>query len=133
MNEVITKVRELIERDNLTAKTRKQETVYQRAYLMHVLRCQKLTFSQIGKMFNLDHATAIHHCKQVEIYVYDQQEFHYMNAISEYLKIFESSKFLHINYDLLEDIKNCKNIYELRLIQKRLEENKYEIDATLLE
>lgn len=133
MNEVIEKVKYYIERDGLDTKTRKQEIVYKRAYLMHVLRTQELTFDQIGKMFNRDHATAIYQCKMANLYLYELKDHSYIMTLTEYLEDFEGQKNEKVKMNLLEDVLNCKNGYYLKLIKERIKENKYELHATLLE
>jgi len=133
MNEVIEKVKYYIERDELQSKTRKQDIVYKRAYLMHVLRCQELTFNSIGKMFKRDHATAIYQCKMAKRYLYELKDHSYIMTLTEYIEAFEGHKNEPVKFNLQEDVLNCKNGYYLKLIKKRIKENKYEVDATLLE
>jgi len=130
MNEVITKVRFYIERDALDSKTRKREIVYKRAYLMHVLRCQRITFKEIGSYFNLDHATTIYQCKMVERYLNELQDEVYINYIQEYLEAFEGNKYTPEYHDLEKDVMNCTSTYELKLIKERILENKYKTNAT---
>lgn len=133
MNEVIEKVQHFIERDQLNSNTRKREIVYKRAFLMWVLRKQEVPFSQIGSFFNRDHATALYQCKMVNRYLYEMHDEVYINYVREYLIEFEGEKYLNPVYNLVVDVWNCSNTYQLSQIKKRMRENKYDIDTTLLE
>jgi hypothetical protein len=133
MNQTIEKVKTIIERDELNSKTRKQEIVYKRAYLMHVLRCQHMTFYKIGDLFNLDHSTAVYQCKMVDRYLNEIKDPVYINLIQEYLEEFEDIKHIKVEYNLAEDVLQCRNLHDIKIIKKRIRENKYDIDATLLE
>ena len=132
-NEIVEKVQELIQRDGLSRKTRKREIVYKRAYLMHVLRCQELTFKAIGRMFNRDHASVIYQCNMVDHYLNKTRDDIYINIVQEYLQVFEGTKYLPEHWDLEYDVMNCNSTYELKLIKERILEKKYQTNATFLE
>lgn len=132
-NEIVEKVQELIQRDGLSRKTRKREIVYKRAYLMHVLRCQELTFKAIGKIFNKEHATVIFHCNMVDHYLNKTRDDIFINIVQEYLQVFEGTKYLPEHWDLEYDVMNCNSTYELKLIKERILEKKYQTNATILE
>ena len=125
MNNTIEKVHYYLERDGLNEKTRKREIVYKRAYLMHVLRCQQMTFHEIGQTFNRDHATTIYQCNMVKRYLHELKDEIYINLISEYLEAFEGEKYKPEYYNLTDDVLNCTSTYELKLIKERIKENKY--------
>lgn len=133
MSEVIEKVRFFIERDELTTNSRKQEIVYKRAYLMHVLRCQKMPFKTIGSYFNKDHATVMYQCSMVKRYLHEIQDETYINLIREYLESFEAEKYKLEKHELISEILKCTNTYELKLIKERIKEKKYYVDATFLQ
>ena len=133
MNEIIEKVKVIIERDALNIKTRKQEIVYKRAYLMHVLRCQRMTFHRIGSLMNLDHSTVLYQCKMVDRYLNEIKDTVYINLIQDYLEEFEDIKHIKVDYNLSKDVLECRNMYDIQIIKKRIRENKYDIDATFLE
>lgn len=132
-NEIIQQAIYFIERDNLAMKTRKREIVYKRAYLMHVLRCQELTFKAIGKLFNKDHASVIYQCNMVDQYLNQMRDDVYINIVAEYLEAFEYTKYLQEYFDLEHDVMNCTSTYELKLIKERILEKKYQNNATFLE
>lgn len=131
--ELIEKVRVFIERDSLDTKSRKQEIVYKRAYLMHILRCQKIPLKIIGRYFNRNHATVLYQCKMVKQYLHELEDDIYINQIREYLEEFEAEKYKLQKHELVSDILRCHNTYELGLIKNRIKEKKYYVDATKLE
>lgn len=56
--------------------TRKREFAQRRQLTMYVLRkFTKLSLSDIGKVFNKDHATALHAIKNMEIYIEDEKAY----------------------------------------------------------
>ena len=57
----------------------------------------------------------------------------YINLIQEYLEVFEDIKHIKVEYNLAEDVLQCRNLHDIKIIKKRIRENKYDIDATLLE
>ena len=60
-------VKDLIERYDLSNKSRVREFTYKRQYLMHVMKSKtNRSLQYIGSMFNRDHATVIHSCNNVE-------------------------------------------------------------------
>jgi hypothetical protein len=133
MNEIIEKVKHLIERDQLNVKTRKREVVYKRAYLMYILRKQELSFNKVGSFFNKDHATAMYQCKMVNRYLHEMNDEIYINYVRDYLLEFEGEKYTKPVYNLTMDILNCNSTYQLLQIKKRIREKKYGDDATYLE
>ena len=60
-------VQEIIDKEGLDTKDRRRELVYRRQYLMWFLRkVTNLSFIDIGMMFDRDHATVMHACRNVE-------------------------------------------------------------------
>ena len=137
--ELIEKIHYYIERDGLDRNVRYQEIVYKRAYLMHILRKRLMTFYDIGLIFNRDHSTVVYQCKMVDRYLNKLRDKIYINTIKEYLEAFEGDKYvegeiyIEGKLNLFEDVLNCKSANQLKMIQQRIRENKYTLDATILE
>jgi hypothetical protein len=61
-------VRNYLDGSGIDMKSRKQEHLFRRYYLMYYLRkCYKAPLESIGRLFNKDHATIINAIKQYEI------------------------------------------------------------------
>lgn len=66
----------IIESEGLDTKNRKRELTYRRQYLMWFLRqVTNMSTIQIGKMFNRDHATVLHSCRNVDYCVTMKDEY----------------------------------------------------------
>ena len=63
---ILKKIKEIIEIYDLKAKNRKREFIYKRFYLFNFLSNSnlKINYTQIGKLFNKDHATVLNGLKQ---------------------------------------------------------------------
>ena len=83
-------------------------------------------------MFNMTHASAIHNIKTHYILVqYHKNE--YEAYIYEYLETLDGYKVEPKTRNLIEDINNCANLYQLNRVKRWIREKKYELDATLIE
>ena len=57
----------IIEKYDLRSKKRNHDYIFRRFYLFHVLhRYKKMSFTSIGRVFGLDHATVINGLKRYE-------------------------------------------------------------------
>lgn len=65
--------------NGLTTSSRKRELTYKRAYLFNVLKSEGLSLTEIGKIFNRDHATIINGIKIFELFKEDE----YFNAVTK--------------------------------------------------
>lgn len=59
-------VKKYVKENGLDQKNRRREIVDQRSYLCYYLRANEMTYPQIGKIFNQDHATVMHSVKKYE-------------------------------------------------------------------
>lgn len=88
------KIKQLIERDNLSSGSQKQKHVHQRHYLFYLLKDRVgMTLESIGELFNRDHATVIHGIKTYKT----RHELNdpYMNRdIAEYKDFLENDNVL---------------------------------------
>ena len=101
--------------------TRKRPYVQMRQLAMYILREQtKLPLDQIGAIFNKDHATVLHSCKQMEIFVADKDFYDY-EIKSLYTKIKEnieySFKTMHLDLKINEQDFDSEREY-LRKLKK---------------
>lgn len=121
MENLIERIKLLIEKDNLKARCRYQNKVNRRFYLFSVLRDYGCTYKQIGDYFNLHHATVIHGINQYKALKKNKDAF-LEKDIEEY-KIMLGE--IEVHYDLKQDILKATTIGDLNRIKKKTEENKY--------
>ena len=122
----------LIEKDKLNEKNRKREIIYKKFYLQAKLRDSGMTYKEIGKMFNQDHSSIIHNVKtHLNLDEYYRDSYH--TDIHEYIVLLKDYKIKPPKRNLLKDIQNANTLYALGNIKRWLLEDKYDIDATLLE
>ena len=122
MEELMEKVIELIERDNLKSKSRAHEKVSKRFYLYHILRRNGMTLNLISKLFEKNHASVIHGIKVYKnrVEINDHAMVHHL---VEYRRIIEGIEVRYHN--LKQDIKSATTIKDLNIIKKRAELNLY--------
>lgn len=61
--------------DELKSRSRRQDVVWLRHCITYQLRNkEKKTYYEIGKLFNRDHATAMHSCKQWSNFLWQKNE-----------------------------------------------------------
>lgn len=131
-DKIIELIREFIDRDELNKPNRKRQQIYKKAYLQHKLKECGLTFKAIADMFNMTHASAIHNIKTHYILVqYHKNE--YEAYIYEYLEALDGYKVEPKTRNIIDDINNCSNLYQLNRVKRWIREKKYDFDATLKE
>lgn len=122
----------LIEKDGLDKRNRHRHVIYKKVYLQAKLRNYGMTYKAIGKMFNQNHASIIHNVKtHLNLDEYYTNSYH--TDIHEYIVMLKDFKVKPPKRNLLKDIQNANTLYALGNIKRWLLEDKYEIDATLLE
>lgn len=83
---------DIIEKFNLTTKTRKRGIVYKRYYLYHVLTSRRfLTCSMTGKFFGKDHSTVIHGLK-LHNYWWKVKDMNYLTEINPIHELLKNEK-----------------------------------------
>jgi hypothetical protein len=124
--ESIEKIKELIQRDSLDSKDRYRDLIYKRSYLYAILRDEGWHLARIGRLFKRNHATVINALK-----IHDQffgNDKLYDRTIRQYVN--ELGKFsIQIDEDkptIFQDIINCHNTTELRLIKERIQAGYYD-------
>ena len=117
-------IKEIIEQDGLANKNRKREIVHRRIYLFNQLRKDGYTLKRIGGMFNMNHATILHGLKTYQDLtdVNDNQ----LRIDTEYYKLLLNLQVPEtVKYNLLSEVKEAKNLTDLRLIQSGIKNNIY--------
>jgi hypothetical protein len=122
---MIDKIKYMIELYDLTTNSRKRDLVYKRYYIYFELKKCNLSLEFIGKMVNRDHSSVIHGIKQHKYYhkcdkLYDDA----IAEIKQYLYPLEIPKELP-KYSIFEDITNCHNTTDLKIIKDRMNNNQY--------
>lgn len=126
---VVEKVKELIIQDELDTPDRYRDLIYKRCYLYSILRDEGWHLSKIGRLFNRNHATVINALKVHDTY-YGKDKI-YMSQIKHYDVIFRP--MVEIAKDsIFDDVMNCHNTTQLRMIKNRIMAGKYDNLTTLL-
>jgi hypothetical protein len=114
-------IKEIIEQDGLAEKNRKREIVHRRIYLFRKLREDGHTLKGIGSLFNMNHATILHGLNTYKNLVETNDKL-FLHDI-EYYKLLLSLERPEL--DLRKEIKEAKNLKDLRKIQGRIKNKFY--------
>ena len=114
-------IKQIIEQDGLAQKNRKREIVHRRIYLFNQLRKDGYTLKRIGGLFNMNHATILHGLKTYQDLT-DINDKLFQHDI-EYYKLLLSLERPEL--DLRKEIKEARNLVDLRKIQARIKNNFY--------
>ena len=112
-------IKEIIEQDGLAKKNRKREIVHRRIYLFRKLREDGHTLKGIANLFNMNHATILHGLNTYKNLVETNDKL-FLHDI-EYYKLLLSLERPEL--DLRKEIKEAKNLVDLRKIQARIKNN----------
>lgn len=123
------KVKELIIQDELATKSRQRVRIYKRSYLYAILREEGWNLTDIGKLFNRNHATVINALKIHDAFygkdkIYDRYIKHYDSIFNPIIEISKDS--------IYQDIMNCHNTTQLKLIKEKIVKGWYDNTTTLL-
>lgn len=124
MENLIDRIHEIIETENLTQRTKKPNKVHRRWFIFSYLRKNNYVLREIAELFDMNHATIIHGIKKAEFYEQVKDEMFLIDT----LDLFEEfkNKMLKIKErNLIEDIMESKNLYDLTKIKRRLQNNVY--------
>ena len=130
--DTIQQVKELIIQDELATKSRQRGRIYKRSYLYAILREEGWNLSDIGKLFNRNHATVINALKIHDAF-YGKDKI-YDRYIKHYDSIFKPNfdEVIVSKDAIFHDIMNCHNTTELRLIKERIVSGYYHNTTSLL-
>lgn len=129
----LTSIHELIEKYGLLDKSRRRDVLFKRYYLYNELRTCGLSLSEIGRVFNKNHATILHGLR-VHKDLTSYRDVDYVAetcALQAYLdgaelpdvsKVFKTQK----DYDLKTDILKAHNLASFKRVQRRIKMGFYE-------
>jgi hypothetical protein len=123
---------QFIKDKELDKKCRKREKAYMRHYLIYKLYSTNLYgWSEIGKIFNRNHATMIHSKKQHEALKKDKL---YLYMIREAADLFDDAVLQYIPEprDIYIDLQKANNLDGLRRIKRWIKEGLYELKTEKL-
>ena len=117
---MVEKIEQLIEQYDLASKSRERDKVYFRSYIYWLLREDGWIMSDIGNLFNRDHATVINGLKVHEAYY--KKDKVYMRFVRKLDEIFNPSidEIMMAKDTIFHDIMNCHNTTDLRLIKEKI-------------
>jgi hypothetical protein len=129
----LTLINELIEKYGLLDKSRRRDVLFKRYYLYNEFRKCGLSLSQIGRVFDKNHATILHGLR-VHKDLTSYRDVDYLAetcALQAYLdgaelpdisKVFKTRK----DYDIKVDILKAHNLQAFKRVQRRVKMGFYE-------
>ncbi len=117
--DLVRKIKTLIKDDDLTRKRRDRHLVHKRIFLFSMLKKKGYTYSEIGKLFNLTHATIMHGIKRHQELV-ELNDLYLKKDTQEY-KIYLGQKLTDfVASDLKSDILMAKTLEDFVEIKFRI-------------
>jgi hypothetical protein len=122
---MIDKIKYMIELYDLTTSCRDRDLIYKRAYVYSELQKIGMNLSEIGRLMDKHHATVINGLKVDNQFqncdkIYDN----IIAPIKDYLYPGEAPIELP-KYSIFEDVINCNNTTDLRIIKERIANDQY--------
>ena len=117
-------IKQIIEQDGLANKNRKREIVHRRIYLFNQLRKDGYTLKKIADLFNMNHAAVLHGLKTYKN-LSDVNDNQLKIDTEYYALLLNMQPPERIEYNLRTEIKEARNLTDLRNIQGRLKNNFY--------
>jgi hypothetical protein len=124
MENLIERIHEIIETENLRQRTKKPNKVHRRWFIFAYLRKNNYVLREIAEIFDMNHATIIHGIRQAELFEKVKDEMFLIDT----LDLFEEFKNKTIKIkerNLIQDIMESKNLHDLTKIKRRLINNVY--------
>jgi hypothetical protein len=124
MENLIERIHEIIETENLRQRTKKPNKVHRRWFIFAYLRKNNYVLREIAELFNMNHATIIHGIRQAQLFERVKDEMFLIDT----LDLFEEFKNKTIKIkerNLIQDIMESKNLHDLTKIKRRLQNNVY--------
>lgn len=124
MENLIDRIHEIIETENLRQRTKKPNKVHRRWFIFAYLRKNNYVLREIAELFDMNHATIIHGIRQAQLFEQVKDEMFLIDT----LDLFEEFKNKTIKIkerNLIQDIMESKNLYDLTKIKRRLINNVY--------
>lgn len=124
MEILIDRIHEIIKTENLRERTKKPKKVHRRWFIFAYLRKNNYVLREIAELFQMNHATIINGIRQAELFEQVKDEMYLMDTQSLF-KEFKNKTIKIKERNLIEDILESKNLYDLTKIKRRLENNVY--------
>lgn len=125
----IEQIKEYIQAEDLNGKSREQFYVYRRHYLCWALySTNQLTLTQIGRMFNRNHATVLNSIRKHEELKNDKLYRGLIKTCQELMA--EPLTFTKQRRNIFDDIAKATNLEKLRRIRRWLNEGRYDHQNT---
>ena len=124
MENLIERLHEIIQTENLTQRTKKPNKVHRRWFIFAYLRKNNFVLREIAELFQMNHATIIYGITQAELFE-DIKDEMYLIDTKDLFEEFKNKKIKLKERNLIQDIMESKNLYDLTKIKKRLQNNVY--------
>ena len=124
MENLIDRIHEIIETENLQERTKKPNKVHRRWFIFAYLRKNNYVLREIAELFDMNHATIIHGIRQAELFEKVKDEMFLIDTLDLFQE-FKNKTIKIKDRDLIQDIMESKNLYDLTKIKRRLINNVY--------
>jgi len=124
METLIERIHEIIKTENLTQRTKKPNKVHRRWFIFAYLRKNNYVLREIAEIFDMNHATIIHGITQAEVFERAKDEMFLIDTLDLFQE-FKNKTIKIKERNLIQDIMESKNLYDLTKIKRRLENNVY--------
>jgi len=124
MEILIERIHEIIKTENLRERTKKPNKVHRRWFIFAYLRKNNYVYREIAELFQMNHATIIHGITQAEVFERAKDEMFLIDTLDLFQE-FKNKTIKIKERDLIQDIIESKNLYDLTKIKKRLQNNVY--------
>ena len=124
MENLIERIHEIIETENLRQRTKKPNKVHRRWFIFAYLRKNNYVLREIAELFQMNHATIIHGIRQAELFEKVKDEMFLIDTLDLFQE-FKNKTIKIKDRNLIQDIMESKNLYDLTKIKRRLLNNVY--------
>jgi len=124
MEILIERIHEIIKTENLRERTKKPNKVHRRWFIFAYLRKNNYVYREIAELFQMNHATIIHGITQAEVFERAKDEMFLIDTLDLFQE-FKNKTIKIKERNLIQDIMESKNLYDLTKIKRRLENNVY--------
>ena len=124
MENLIERIHEIIETENLRQRTKKPNKVHRRWFIFAYLRKNNYVLREIAELFQMNHATIIHGIRQAELFEKVKDEMFLIDTLDLFQE-FKNKTIKIKDRNLIQDIMESKNLYDLTKIKRRLINNVY--------
>lgn len=124
MENLINRIHEIIETENLTKRTKKPNKVHRRWFIFAYLRKNNYVLREIAELFDMNHATIIHGIRQADLFERVKDEMFLIDTLDLFQE-FKNKTIKIKERNLIQDIMESKNLHDLTKIKRRLLNNVY--------